>query len=256
MKKSVALRIEVIIMVVLASLMFFPVAGMVYPPPTSFSSAANISSPVAGATNVTATQSEKQFVGARISSGTPAAGDLVTINGIVTGGILPDEVRIWVFAGNSVNVSLVTVNADGTFSMTYSTNGLPLATYYVYIQSPGANGKFNIDFEESGVYSGQVVNTQTNALIFNFTGTGGVQDAAASRALSDAINNQGVDDAYTKLTFQLGSPNTTPVAELTTAPIPGTSSTPTAKSPLALEITGLALVIGGTGAVMCGRKRG
>ena len=86
---------------------------------------------------------------------------------------------------------------------TFPTTGLPLATYYVYVQSPGANGMFNIDLEDKGIYSGQVVNTGTNALIFNFTGTGSVQDAAASRALSDAINNQGVDDAYTKLTFQL-----------------------------------------------------
>jgi len=252
MKKSAAFGTAAITLVVLASLVVFPISGMVFPLPTTSSSAANSSSPVAGATNVTATLSAKQFVGARISSGTPAAGDLVTINGLITGGILPDDVQIWVFAGNYVNVSTVTVNADGTFSKMYSTTGMPLATYYVYIQSPGANGKFNIDLEDAGFYSGQVVNTQTNALIFNFTGTGSVQDAAASQALSDAINNQGVDDVYTKLTFQLVSPGATPVAAYNPAAVP--SATTTSKSSLPLEITALALVIGGIGAALLSRK--
>jgi len=260
MKKSVAFRTVAIALVVLASLVVFPVSGMVVPLPTTSSSALNSSIPVAGATNITSTLSAKQLVGARISSGTPAAGDLVTINGLVTGGVLPDDVQIWLFAGNYVNVSNVPVNTDGTFSRTYSSTGLPPATYYVYIQSPGANGKYNIDLEESGIYSGQVVNTQTNALIFNFTGTGSLQDAAAAQALSDAINNQGFDDAYTKITFQLVSPGATPVAVQTTAAGPVTSdtlyATTNAKSPLALEITGLALVFGGLGAAMYGRKRG
>ncbi len=173
--------------------------------------------------------------------------------------MLSAGVQIWVFAGNYVNVSTVPLNADGTFTKTYNSTGLPPATYYVYVQSPGANGNYNIDLQESGIYSGQVVNTQTNALIFNFTGTGSVQDAAASQALSDAINNQGVDDAYTKLTFQLVAPGATPLAAQTlaaqtTAAVP--AATTTAKSPLTLEITGLALVMGGLGAAMYVRKLG
>jgi hypothetical protein len=159
-----------------------------------------------------------------------------------------------VFAGNYVNVSHVPVNADGTFTSSFPTTGLPPATYFTYIQSPGANGMFNIDLEDKGIYSGQVVNTKTNALIFNFTGTGSVQDAAASQVLSDTINNQGVDDAYTKLTFKLVTPGTTPVAvETSGVAYPSAATT---KSPLPLAITGLALVIVGFCAVLFKRKRG
>ena len=133
-----------------------------------------------------------------------------------------------------------------------TTTGLPLATYYVYVQSPGANGIYNIDLEDTGIYSGQVVNTQTNTAIFNLTGAGSVQDAAASQALSDAFNNLGVDDVYTNLTFQLISPGTMSTA---VKPMLSPLAATTAKSPLTLEITGLALVICGLGAAMCMRKR-
>ncbi len=192
----------------------------------------------------------------------PVVGEPVTISGTVIGSTVPADVQIWVFAGNYVNVTTVPVTVAGTFSRTYASTGMPPATYYVYIQSPGANGIYNIDVEEAGVYSGQVVNTLTNAMIFNFTGSGSVQDAAASNALSDAINNYGVDDAYTKLTFQLtATGGAQPMAGQTTAAITETSAVDsaeatTAKSPLAMEITGLALVISGLGAAMYRRKRG
>jgi hypothetical protein len=89
-------------------------------------------------------------------------------------------------------------------------------------------------------------------LIFNFTGTGSVRDAAAAQQLSDAINNQGVDDAYTKLTFDLIPSIVKPTAEQTTVAVP--VATTTAKSPIPMEISGLALVIGGMGAVILSRK--
>jgi hypothetical protein len=241
----------IVILVIIEALAFLPVSGIVYPPPTTSSIAANNTIP--DNTDVIATMAAKHFIRATVSPGSPAVGEPVTVGGRVTGGVLSEGVRIWVFAGNYVNVSRVPVNANGTFSVTYPTTGLPLAMYYVYVQSPGANGMFNIDLEDKGIHSGQVVNTGTNALIFNFTGTGSVQDAAASQALSDAINNQGVDDAYTKLTFELVPPGTTPiVVETSGVPYPAAAST---KSPFPVAITGLALVIGGLGAVAHVRKR-
>ena len=114
---------------------------------------------------------------------------------------------------------------------------------------------YNIDLEESGLSYGQVVNAVTNTSIFNITGAEGVRNANALLALSEAIDDQGVDDAYTKLTFQLTAPVTTtsPTVPQTSA-VPVTATT-TQKSPLMMEITGLALAIGGICAVMCGRKR-
>jgi hypothetical protein len=242
MKKPVLFGMAVITLVVLAALVVLPVSGAV-------TISANGTSP---APDATITVAAKQYVTATVSSGAPVVGEPVTISGMVTGSMLSAGVKIWVFAGNFVNVSTVPVDAKGTFSKTYPSTGMPPATYYVYIQSPGANGKYNIDLQESGIYSGQVVNSQTNALIFNFTGTGSVKDAAAAQALSDAINTQGVDDAYTKLTFQLAAPVATPQAVQTTAVVP--VATTTTKSPLPLEITGFALVIGGLGAAMLSGK--
>jgi len=158
-------------------------------------------------------------------------GEPATISGVATGGNLTEGVRIWVFAGNYINVSLVPVNADGSFSKTYDTTDLPPATYYAIVQSPGADGFLNIHMEMSGQRSGQVVNTKTGDLIFNFTGTGSVQDSAAAQALSDAFNLPGVDDVYTKVTFHLVAPET--VTSVSTTAVPAPVAT-TKKSPLSI----------------------
>jgi len=208
--------------------------------------------PVSGADDASATAA-KPTISATVSSTDPTVGDTVTISGVATGSNLASGVQIWVFAGHYVNVTTVPVNADGTFSKTYQTTGLPPATYYVFVQSPGPDGVFNIDLIDTGIYSGQVVNTKTNTMIFNFTGVGSVQDAAASQALSDALNMPGQDDVYTKLTFQL----TAPMAAATTPAAPATPAVPaatTAKSPLPVEVTAGALVISGCCAAFCMRK--
>ena len=242
MKKSVSLGIAVIALVLLAALVVLPVSGVADP-----TNAVTTTSPAA-----------KPSISATISSTTPTVGDPVTISGVATGGNLASGVQIWVFAGNYVNVTTVPVNADGTFSKTYPSTGLPPAMYYVFVQSPGTDGKFDIDLYDAAKYSGQVVNTRTKATIFNFTGTGSVQDAAASKALSDALNQPGQDDVYTKLTFQLTAPVATPAAAITTAVAPSTSAVPaaatTAKSPLPVEVTAGALVISGCCAALCMRK--
>ena len=208
--------------------------------------------PVSGADDASATAA-KPTISATVSSTDPIVGDTITLSGVATGSNLASGVQIWVFAGHYVNVTTVPVNADGTFSKTYQTTGLPPATYYVFVQSPGPDGVFNIDLIDTGIYSGQVVNTKTNTMIFNFTGVGSVQDAAASQALSDALNMPGQDDVYTKLTFQL----TAPMAAATTPAAPATPAVPaatTAKSPLPVEVTAGALVISGCCAAFCMRK--
>jgi hypothetical protein len=172
----------------------------------------------------------KPMVSAIVSSATPTIGDPVTVSGTASGGNLTAGVQIWVFAGNYVNVSTVPVTVDGTYTKTYATTGLPTATYYVFVQTPGNDGAFNLDLAMTGRYSGQVVNSQSGALLLNFTGTGSVQNAAASTALTNVLNQAGIDDVYTKTTFRLGEPATATTAEpvKTTIPLPA----PTAKSPL------------------------
>jgi len=145
MKKFVSFGITVIALVFLAGLVALPVSG--------------------ATTADSFTVTTKQSVNATVSAGRPSVGEPVTISGTVSGSMISSGVQIWVFAGNYVNVSTVSVNPDGTFSRTYTSTGLPPATYYVFVQSPGPNGDYNIDFQESGIYSGQVVNTKTNTLI-------------------------------------------------------------------------------------------
>ena len=232
MKKFVSFGITVIALLFLAGLIALPVSG--------------------SATSDSITVAAKQSVNATVSAGRPSVGEPVTISGTVSGSMLSSGVQIWVFAGNYVNVSTVPVNPDGTFSRTYTSTGLPPATYYVFVQSPGPNGEYNIDFQESGIYSGQVVNTKTNALIFHFTREGSVHDAEAAQELSDAINNQGFDDAYTKLTFDLIPSIGIQTSVQTTGAVP--TATTTAKSPIPLEISGFALVIGSLSAVILSRK--
>ncbi len=248
MKKSVSLGIAVIALVLLAALVVLPVSGVADP-----TNAVTTTSPTASGVIAS-----KPFVSATISSTASTVGDPVTISGVATGGNLASGVQIWVFAGNYVNVTTVPVNADGTFKKTYQTAALPPAMYYIFIQSPGGDGIFDIALYDAGIYSGQVVNTKTKSTVFNFTGTGSVQDAAASKALSDALNMPGQDDVYTKLTFQLSAPVATPVTALTTAVAPATTAVPaaatTAKSPLPVEVTAGALVISGCCAALFMRK--
>ncbi len=176
----------------------------------------------------------KPAVSATTSSTTVTVGDPMTITGVATGGNLTAGVQIWVFAGNYVNVTTTSVNSKGEFSKLFTTAGLPPATYYIFIQSPGNDGRFDINTPQVTGYTSQVMNTKTGAVIFNFTGTGSVQDAAAAQKLSEALNQQGIDDVYTKLTLQLVAPaGTTTAATSVAVTTPPVSAAPTtAKSPV------------------------
>ena len=199
----------------------FPV-NAVAPPDTT-------ASPTPSATVSTVTA--KPVISATISTTTPSVGDPVTISGIATGGNPVTSVRMWVFAGSYLDVSTVPVNADGTYSKTFQTSGYPPATYYVFIQSPGNTGTFDIELEDAGRYSGQVVNVKDGSLLVNFTGTGSVHDADAAVALSEALIRTNSDDVYTKVIFQLVAPAATPPAATATIPVPAQPVT-TTKSPV------------------------
>jgi hypothetical protein len=137
----------------------------------------------------------------------PATGDIVTISGTATGGNLTPGVRLWIFAGNYVNVTDVLVNSRGYYEKNINTTGYPPAYYYIFVQHPGSDNKFNIDV--SG-YSGEVVDENTGAVIFNFTGNGSLQDNAAAVALSNALNQKGVDDLFAKAGVTLRAPGQSP----------------------------------------------
>jgi hypothetical protein len=243
MKGQFSSAIIPIALLLLWGIIITPAFGFVAPE----GSAAVTGTPVA--TSIT----DKSMISATVSAATPAVGDPVTISGAVTGGKPVTSVRMWVFAGSYVDVSAVPVNADGTYSKTFQTAGFPQATYYIFIQSPGNSGTFDIELEDAGKYSGQVVNTKDGSLLLNFTGTGSVQNADASVALSEALIRSNSDDIYTKTTFQLIAPSaTTPALSLTT-PVPAQPRA-TTKSPISLFTILAGLGICGFAFVLRSRK--
>ena len=201
------------------------------------------SSPAAALTSPTASPSVKPTINATISSSTPTIGDPITLSGIEKGSNTSTGVQLWIFAGKYVNVTKIPVSADGSFSKTFDSTGYPAAKYYVFFQSPGPDGKFNINLQNSGIYSGEVINSATGAQIFNFTGVGSVQDDAAAQALSNAINNQGNDDVYTKLTYQLMAQQSSATVAVTKTSVQPSLSVPTTTSPVQIELPGIALAL-------------
>jgi hypothetical protein len=175
--------------------------------------------PVSGLDN-----SSAPYITATSSPTKPLVGDNVTISGTATGGNLTSSAQIWIFAGSYVNVTTVPVSANGSYTKTFSTAGLPPATYYVFVQYSGGDNTFNIT---TTGYAGQVVNTRSGETIFNFTGTGSVQNESAMMALGNALNTQGTDDVYTKLTIVLASPDTNTTANVTTSATKTASLSPT-----------------------------
>lgn len=155
--------------------------------------------PISAETNATA-DLNKPSLTASVFPSSPKVGDTVTISGTAKGGNLTPGVTMWIFAGNYVNVTNVKVNSSGFYSKSVNTAELPPAYYYIFVQHPGSDNRFNIDVKG---YSGEVVNTNTGAVIFNFTGTGSVNDNAAAIALSNAFNSIGVDDIFSKTGVQL-----------------------------------------------------
>lgn len=202
MKPNTRFQFTIIIAIlVMAALVVLPVSGAV--------------APTATVTTNSATQAIQSYVTATVSAPSITAGQPVTISGTSTGPAT--AVQIWIFAGNYVNVTMVPVNPDGTYSKTYATAGFPQVIYYVFVQSPGTDNKLQIT--TSG-YSGQAVNANTRAVIFNFTGTGSVTDKAAVEALSNALALPGVDDIYTKTQFAITASGAASPAT-TTAMMPG-----------------------------------
>lgn len=229
----------------LAMVAVAPAFGFVTPAATKVPSGITVAAPV----------DAKPTISATVSAAAPVVGDPVTISGVLTGGSPVNSVNMWVFAGNYVDVSTVLVNRDGTYSKTFNTAGLPPATYYVFVQSPGNDGLLNIRLEDTGNYSGQVVDAKDGSLLFNFTGTGSVQDAAASTALAETLTKRDADDVYTKTTFSLVAPATAAVATADGEPAAAAEPAATPKSPLPSGLAVLSLALAALGTLARAGKR-
>jgi hypothetical protein len=139
---------------------------------------------------------------------TIAQGDPVYIQGIATGH--PQVgLQIWFIGYNFARVTTVQVNDDNTYEYELQkadTANLAPGQYFVLIQHPMMNGRFDVVYDAS---SGSVTNVQTGKTIYKFTGSGSLQSTDSITALMNAIGSQNIDDTFATVTFYVSQPTVT-----------------------------------------------
>jgi ribosomal protein L12E/L44/L45/RPP1/RPP2 len=160
---------------------------------------------------------EKPFVSATASAPAVPAGGALTISGTATGignatGNVTSGVQIWIFSDNYGIIATAPVAADSTYSYPVTTTGMAPGMYYVFIQNP-VNGGFAIMYNATTCYA---VNTVTGQNLFRYSNAGAttLNGTETVRALTNALNDQTVDDIYSKLSFTVTAAQTA----ATTAP--------------------------------------
>jgi len=158
---------------------------------------------------------KKPFVSATASQSTVAQGDNVFITGTAEG--QPSQgVAIWILGKNYAARTTQSVNSDASFSYEIkkaTTTGLAAGQYFVVVQHPMQNNRFDVDVTTSAP-AGQsgagtwVINRQLGdgTVVFRLLGQGSLQGSDAAEALVQGINNPNVDDTYTKLQFLVEVP--------------------------------------------------
>ncbi|MGA2918931.1 MEMAR_RS02690 family S-layer glycoprotein [Methanoregula sp.] len=157
---------------------------------------------------------KKPFVSATASQSTVAKGDRIYITGTAEG--QPTAVHIWVMGKNYATLDSTSVNSDASFSYEIkqeTTKTLASGQYFVVVQHPMQNNKFDVDLVTYANGDGWVVNKQLNTAtntagtqIFKLLGAGSLQGSDAAEALAEGINDANVDDTYTKLQFLIEEP--------------------------------------------------
>jgi hypothetical protein len=144
--------------------------------------------------------------GSSSSSAVIAQGDPVTISGIATGH--PQVgLQIWFIGYNFAKVTTIQVNDDNTYSyqlQSADTADLAPGQYFVVVQHPMENGRFDIVYDSS---TGTVENIQTGKTVFQFTGSGSLQSTNSATALLAAIGSQNIDDTFATVTFFVSQPS-------------------------------------------------
>jgi len=142
------------------------------------------------------------------STATISNGDSVFINGIATGHPQPG-LQVWVIGPNYLKVSSVSVNPDNTYSFELrpaDTLNLAPGQYYVVVQHPMMNGRFDITYNPG---TGEVTNLQlgnSGTTIFQISGGGSLRSPDAAYALVRAISTQNVDDTFAPASFTIRVP--------------------------------------------------
>ena len=142
------------------------------------------------------------------SGATISNGDSVFIHGIATG--QPQQgLQVWVTGPNYLKVSTVSVNPDDSYEFELrpaDTQGLAPGQYFVVVQHPMMNGRFDITYDAA---TGEIINHQLGnggTVIFQIAGAGSLQTPDAAYALVRAISSQDVDDTFALASFTIRVP--------------------------------------------------
>ncbi len=139
-----------------------------------------------------------------------AQGDKLVLNGSAQSH--PSAgVAIWIFGKNFVTYNIENVNRDSTFQYEISetiTKNLPIGQYFVIIQHPMYNDRFDV-YPKGDYVVGPYPVKNTENIIFALHGVGSLQESNAAEALITALNNPNVDDTYTKFGFIVEEPRIT-----------------------------------------------
>jgi PGF-CTERM protein len=165
---------------------------------------------------------KKPFVSATASQSTVAKADKLFITGTAEG--QPSAgVAIWILGKNKAIYDTESVESDSSFKYEVTsdtTRTLYAGQYFVVVQHPMQNGKFDIIpngtlGSGNDVWVENLILNNANTKIFKLEGQGSLQGSDAAEALVQAINDPNVDDTYTKLQFliETGVINIVPIGD-------------------------------------------
>ena len=154
---------------------------------------------------------KQPFLTATAASSTVAKGDKIKITGTAEA---TDELKYYIFGTNLFKTDSISVDDDSSYSEKIDTTNYDAGQYYVIIQHPMYDQKFNIvgnqsngniylNYSGTPTYDNNGIATGNTTILFNALER---QSSNAAQALKDAIDTQNIDDIYVALTFIVATP--------------------------------------------------
>lgn len=146
------------------------------------------------------------FVSGTINSATIAKGD----DGFIVGTATETQfagVAIWIFGQSYFNYFVVDVHPDDSYSLqipSILTKQMPTGQYFVVIQHPMKNGRFDVIPCVSKGFL--IVKNSFNNETFTVQGPNSITGIEAATSVIEFINKSTIDDTYAKLQFLIEEP--------------------------------------------------
>ena len=148
---------------------------------------------------------EQPFVSGFTSNLELQRGETLQLIGKATGVNL-QEVQIWIFGDSFFHVERIKTDNESSYSFTiqenFSNKHLLPGQYYVVIQHPMLNNKFDVYYDES---TNHVVTDYPKKAtnVFSVVGDESITGLLAVKMLIKAINSSSIDDTCVKLSFKI-----------------------------------------------------